>query len=52
MKTLKTLKLFILILFIPVAVAAQNGSVTGVVKDRKSNETLIGTTVAIEGTTL
>ena len=32
-------------------ISGQNGSITGVVSDKVSKETLIGTTVVIEGTT-
>ncbi|HPE77316.1 MAG TPA: TonB-dependent receptor [Draconibacterium sp.] len=41
----------LLLLFFQTAVNAQTGSIKGIVTDFKTNETLIGTTVLIQGTT-
>jgi len=51
-KTIQRLATLVIMLFIPFALFAQNGTITGKITDAKSGDALMGANVAIEGTTL
>ncbi|MFN8241540.1 MAG: TonB-dependent receptor [Bacteroidales bacterium] len=52
MKTKNTLISIIFFVVAAISASAQTGSITGKVTDKKNKESLIGTTVTVEGTTL
>jgi outer membrane receptor protein involved in Fe transport len=48
----KTLQILIVLLLTTLSVVAQTGTIRGTIKDAKTKEDLIGTTIKIDGTTL
>jgi hypothetical protein len=52
MKTIKYILLLFILLFAAVSLYAQTGAIEGTVRDGKSKESLVGTTVIVVGTTI